>query len=60
MKKVCKICKIVIKGTECPICHNKNFVSSWKGRISILDYTKSEIAKKLKMEHNGEYAIKVS
>ncbi len=60
MRKVCKTCKVFVKGPECHICHQKNFVTSWKGRIAIIDKDKSEIAQKLEIKNNGEYAIKVS
>ena len=59
MKKVCKKCRIFVEGQECPLCHNSNFTETWKGRITILDVEKSEIAKKVGIEVKGEYAIKV-
>ncbi|MDP3729118.1 MAG: transcription elongation factor subunit Spt4 [bacterium] len=59
MKKVCKKCRIFVEGQECLLCHNSNFTETWKGRITILDVEKSEIAKKIGIEVKGEYAIKV-
>jgi len=59
MKKVCKKCKIFVKGNECPICKGNQFSESWRGRIAILDAEKSEIASKLDIKVKGEYAIKV-
>lgn len=59
MKKVCKNCKIFVKGDECPICKKNQFSTSWKGRIHIINEKKSEIAKRLGAELKGEYAIKV-
>jgi DNA-directed RNA polymerase subunit E" len=59
MKKVCKKCRIFVEGPECPVCKGVNFTEIWKGRISILDVGKSEIAKKIGVEVKGEYAIKV-
>ena len=59
MKKVCKKCRIFVDGQECPLCHNSNFTETWKGRITILDAEKSEIAKKVGIDVKGEYAIKV-
>jgi len=58
-KKVCKNCKIFVKGEVCPICKNSNFSESWSGRINILDSEKSEIAKKIDIKNKGEYCIKV-
>ena len=59
MRKVCKKCKYVItKGDECPLCHSRDFSENPKGRIIIVDVNKSEIAKKLDIKQQGEYAIK--
>ena len=57
-KKACKNCKIFVKSNECPICKSTDLTTSWKGRIVILDVNKSEIAKKIGIKINGEYAIK--
>ncbi len=59
MKKVCKKCRIFVENQECPLCHNSNFTETWKGRITILDAEKSDVAKKVGIEVKGEYAIKV-
>lgn len=58
MKKVCKECKIFVKGSECPICKGNKFSDNWQGRINILDANKSEIAKKIEIKVKGEYVIK--
>lgn len=58
IKKVCKKCKIAIEGEKCPICQGTEFTSSWKGKIIILNKEESEIAKKLKIEKEGTYAIR--
>jgi len=58
MKKACKKCKIIFSGERCPICNNINFTDSWKGRIIMINPSESEIAKKLKIFKEGEYAIK--
>lgn len=57
-KKVCKTCKIFVEKDTCPICKGSQFSENWKGRIFILNFEKSEIAKKLNIKANGEYAIK--
>ncbi|MBI2499188.1 DNA-directed RNA polymerase, subunit E'' [Candidatus Woesearchaeota archaeon] len=58
-KKVCKKCKLFVTGPQCPICHGNEFTDNWKGKLVILDPTKSEIAKKIGINAKGEYAIKV-
>lgn len=57
-KKVCKTCKLFVKGDTCPICKSSSFTDSWKGRIVILDANKSIVAKKLGLNQKGEYAVK--
>ena len=58
-KKACKSCKIFVEKEVCPICKGNQFSDNWKGRIFILDFERSEIAKKLNIKANGEYAIKL-
>jgi RNA polymerase subunit RPABC4/transcription elongation factor Spt4 len=59
MKKVCKKCKLMVEGHECPICKGNQFSTNWQGRIYIIDAKKSSIAQKLEIPIKGEYAIKV-
>lgn len=58
-KKVCKKCKIFVKGEICPVCNGSGFSESWNGRVNILDANKSIIAKNIGIKVKGEYAIKV-
>ncbi len=58
-RKVCKKCKIFVKGNECPLCKGNQFSESWQGRINIMDVNKSDIAKKINIKVKGEYVIKV-
>ena len=57
-RKVCKKCKIFVKGINCPVCNGADFSENWQGRIYVLDSNKSEIAKKIGINMKGEYAIK--
>ena len=59
-KKACKRCKLFVDGDECPVCKGNQFVQNWKGRITITNVAKSDIAKKVGMTADGEYAIKVT
>lgn len=58
-KKYCKTCKILVKGSQCPICKGTDFSENFQGRMFITDASKSEIAQKLGIKQKGEYAIKV-
>lgn len=57
-KKACKNCKIIFEGDKCPKCGSQDSTESWKGRVMILNPAESEIAKKLKINKKGTYAIK--
>ena len=59
MRKICKKCKIFVKKETCPICKGNQFAETFKGRITIIDPEKSEIAKKINITVKGEYAIKI-
>ncbi len=58
-KKICKNCKLFVEGPECPLCKGNQFVTTFKGRIGVVDAGKSEIAKKIGLKVKGEYAIKI-
>ncbi len=58
-RKVCKKCRIFVKGDSCPICRNNQFTTNWQGRINIVDADKSMIAEKVGIKVKGEYVIKV-
>lgn len=58
-KQVCRYCKVFVEGDACPICKRKAFATVAQGRINFLNIEKSLIAKKMGVEKEGEYAIKV-
>lgn len=58
-KRVCKKCKVFVEEDKCPICQGTQFITSWKGRVVILDPEQSEIAKKMSIKNKGIFAIKV-
>lgn len=60
--KACKNCKALNekKAAQCWNCKLTNFATSHKGRITIIDAANSEIAQKMSITVDGEYAIKVN
>ena len=58
-KQACRSCKIFTETETCPICKRKSFATTWQGRVHFLSIEKSSIAKKMGVEKEGEYAIKV-
>lgn len=64
-KKICKRCKSIVEGSKCndPSCNglqSGQLAQSYKGRMFIANPEKSQIAKKVGLKHQGEYAIKVN
>lgn len=58
-RRACRDCKrIIIKGTDCPVCKTNNTTTNFQGTIVIFD-VESAVAKKLGITAPGVYAIKV-
>ncbi|MEK6914264.1 MAG: transcription elongation factor subunit Spt4 [Nanoarchaeota archaeon] len=57
--KACKNCKLIYEGNSCPLCGKKESSDNFKGRVEIINGEKSIIAKELKINKNGVYAIKI-
>lgn len=57
-EKACKICKKIYDGNECPDCGSRESTDSFKGRIQVVNPEKSEFAKKLNINKEGNFAIK--
>jgi len=58
-EKACKNCKLVYEGDTCPNCGKKEISDTFKGKVEIVNPEKSELAKQLKINKKGLYAIKV-
>jgi DNA-directed RNA polymerase subunit E" len=57
-KKACKICKAIYEGDRCTECGSQEYTEDFKGRVMVFDPEKSEIAKQIKINKKGIYAIK--
>lgn len=58
-EKACKNCKLIYEGETCPLCGQKIVSETFKGKVEIVDSEKSELAKQLKVNKKGVYAIRV-
>ncbi len=59
-QKACKLCKsLVEEGSKCPNCSSEELTESFKGKVTILNPEKSEIAKNTKQIKKGVFAIKL-
>ena len=57
-RNLCKRDKLFYEGSVCPRCHSADVATSYQGRITVLDASKSSVAQKAGYHENGEYAIK--
>jgi DNA-directed RNA polymerase subunit E" len=56
--KACTRCHRIIEGDHCAIC-NLATSKNWSGFLIVVDPETSTIAKELKIELPGEYALRV-
>ena len=56
--KACKHCSFITEEDVCPLCGNPTS-KEWQGYVIILDHTKSEIAKRMHINVNGKFALRV-
>ena len=57
-EKSCLNCRAIYIGAKCPQCGESPASDSFKGRVHIFDKEKSEIAYRMKINKEGEFAIK--
>lgn len=58
IEKACKQCHLVTEEDECATCGSPTS-KEWQGYVIILDHTKSEIAKRMNINVNGKFALRV-
>lgn len=56
-EKVCRNCRLFVKGDSCPLCNESNFSHSWKGMVMVNNPEGSEIARTLGIKAKGKYAL---
>lgn len=58
LEKACKQCHVITEEDSCPSCSSPTS-KEWQGYVVILDHTKSEIAKRMGINVNGKFALRV-
>ena len=58
VQKACKHCSFITEEDVCPLCGNPTS-KDWQGYVNIIDHSKSEIAKRMGINVNGKFALKV-
>lgn len=57
-EKSCLNCRAIYFGDKCPNCGETPANNTFKGRIHVFDSKKSEMAENMKINSEGEFAIK--
>jgi RNA polymerase subunit RPABC4/transcription elongation factor Spt4 len=57
-EKSCLNCRTIYIGDKCPKCGGTQASETFKGRIHIFNAKKSELAANMKINSDGEFAIK--
>lgn len=58
VQRACRQCSFISSEDVCPRCGGQTS-REWQGYLAVLDFEKSEIAKKMGISANGKYALKV-
>jgi len=56
--RACKQCNFLSESDTCPRCGGQTS-KEWQGFIAVVDFERSEIAKRMGIAANGRYALKV-
>ena len=56
--KACKVCRLITEEDKCSKCGDKTS-REWQGYLITVDHSRSEIAKKVGINADGKYALKV-
>lgn len=57
-EKACLNCRRIYEGAKCPSCGEGQSSESHKGKVFVFDNKKSQIARSMKLNDDGEFAIK--
>jgi len=57
--RACRTCKIITEENVCPICRGTDLSDDFSGLLIILDPENSQLAKKMDIEKEGRYALRI-
>ena len=57
--RACRVCKTITSESVCPNCKSTDLSEDYTGLLIVLDAENSQLAKKLKVEKEGRYALKI-
>ncbi len=56
--KACKSCRLITEEDKCARCAEKTS-REWQGYLIMVNHSRSDIGKKVGIDANGKYALKV-
>jgi len=56
--RACKQCSFISEEDACPRCGGQTS-KEWQGYLVVVDYERSDIAKKMGITSNGKFALRV-
>lgn len=57
--RACRTCKIITDENACPICRSTDLSDDYSGLLVVIDPENSQLAKKLEIEKEGRYALRI-
>jgi len=57
--RACRTCKIITEGNHCPICRSTDLSDDFSGLLIVLNPENSQLAKKIDIEKEGRYALRI-
>ena len=57
--RACRVCKTITSESVCPNCKSTDLSDDFTGVLIVIDAEKSQLAKKLNIEKEGQYALKI-
>ncbi len=59
MSRACRLCKVITEEMACPICKGTDLSDDYSGLLIILDPEGSQLAEKMEIEKEGQYALRI-
>jgi len=59
MSRACRNCRIIIEEASCPICRGTELSDDFSGLLVVLDPEGSQLAEKMEIKEEGQYALKI-
>lgn len=59
MSRACRVCKIITEEPACPICRSTDLSDDFSGLLIVLNPEGSQIAQKMEIKKEGQYALKI-